>query len=176
MPVADILGHREAMLYVWTQGNEPRVDPVYHHGGSLQLGLWDRLEIGFDDDFEGTTTWNAKVLLAESPLGALSLGWLSIEGNRATPFAFGRLDLRGWRLHAGWLRDGVSSPMVGLDAPLGSWTLMAEWIGGEGAIGWIGVCGEVLAPGLSLTLSLGMPERSSDGVQHVVCLQYGVRF
>ena len=65
MPVADILRHREAMLYVWTQGNERHVDPVYYHGNSLQVGLWDSLEIGYDDDFEGTTSWNAKVLLGE---------------------------------------------------------------------------------------------------------------
>ncbi|MCX7799074.1 MAG: hypothetical protein N2109_01885 [Fimbriimonadales bacterium] len=176
MPIADVLGHREAMLYLWTQGNERRVDPVYHHGGSLQVGLWDRLEIGYDDDFEGTATWNAKLLLAEGPAGALSVGWQSIEGDRATPFVVGRLDFRGWRLHAGWLRDGVSRPIAGVDAPLGSWTVMADWIGGDGATAWFGVCGEVLTPGLCLTLSVGVPERRSDGVQHVLCLQYGVRF
>ncbi|MFN3685146.1 MAG: hypothetical protein ACK41F_14620 [Fimbriimonadaceae bacterium] len=176
MPIADVLRHREAMVYLWTQGNERSVDPVYHHGNSLQVGLWDRLEVGYDDDFEGTTTWNAKVLLGEGKDGAVSVGWTSIEGDRATPFVVGRLDLPGWRLHAGWTRDGVSRAMIGLDAPLGSWTLMAECIGGEGGATWIGACGEALAPGLTLTLSVGVPHARSDGIQHIVCLQYGLRF
>lgn len=97
IPVADILRHREAMIAYSIYGSEKNIDPTVTHAHAITIGLFDRLEIGYDNDFKGSTTFNAKLLLLEEPEDgkwALSAGIMNWDlYGYSEPYAVARYDL-----------------------------------------------------------------------------------
>ena len=181
MPIADILGHGEAYYGYGVTGTERSVSKAVEHAHGMEFGLLDRLELGFDNDFAGSTILNTKVLLFEEPEEAryaLSIGvadWSDVSGSAVVS---ARHDFDGFRLHAAFMNDGAGSLAFGMDAPFlesGTWTL--EYATGPGAYVWGGLFLPVESvPGLELDLFLGVPADRSDGVQYSVGLVYGWSF
>ena len=182
MPISDTLAHREAgITYV---GAASQHDNRYGHTNGLQIGLFDRAEVGFDNDFFGKTVWNAKLNLFENPKFApgtsLSIGAMNChQDNKTDWFAVGRKDFANFRLHGGFmLNDGVKRGMFGIDFAFGEeCTLMIEHIAGANEYSWGGVSYAPKAlPGITIGAAIGLPNRKSDGTQHYLTAGYGFRF
>lgn len=182
MPIADILGHRE-YLHTWTMfGTEKNIDSRWYHSHAGLVGLFDRAEVGFDNDFMGNTTLNAKVLLFEEPKDAkyaLSAGTVGWKDGNGTNYVVGRYDFDQFRVHAGWLNDGENRLMVGIDGALGksgmSWSL--EHTTGTGARSWVGLSVPFeQIKGFSVLLGVGVPNKKEEGVQFAVTFNYGFKF
>ncbi|MCW5937336.1 MAG: hypothetical protein KIT11_08525 [Fimbriimonadaceae bacterium] len=181
IPIADILRHRELALAYQVSGNEKNVDPKTSHSNGAELGLFDRLEIGYDNDFEGTSVANAKVLLYETPKTgdlAVSYGWMNWSGESYDQYLAVRKDFAQFRLHAGWFQDDRNRLMLGIDTPLNSnVTLMADFTRGPGSGTWVGVAGGVPGvDGLNWMVGFGLPIEKSDGLRHTAMVGYNVRF
>lgn len=184
MPIADIVRHREAFgMYSITGTN---LDKTYVHGNSLTVGLFDRIEIGYDNDFLGTTTYNAKLLLIDKPKQApnlqFSVGFTSASFDRdyREPYAVASYSVGEGTLHAGyWRTGGVNRGMFGADFPCGIQGLsaMVEHISGPNSSTWLGLSYEIpWVEGLSLSVSFGIPSEKSDGTTRAAYLIYYFKF
>ncbi len=182
MPIADVLGHREA-IYAYT-ASAVQGDKRYSHAHGLEIGLFDKAEIGFDNDFMGETVWNAKVSLWDNPKcapgTACSVGVMNLHRNHKPDWvAVGRKDFNSFRVHGGiMLNDGVRRGILGADfAAAPGVTIMLDHIAGAGEYSWGGFSYAPDAiPGLSVGAAFGVPNRKSDGTQHYVTAGYGFRF
>ncbi|MGV3618646.1 MAG: hypothetical protein ACO1SV_25260 [Fimbriimonas sp.] len=172
IPVADILGDREAYAMAYAYGNERNVSRgAYAFGQGLELGLGDRIEFGYDNDFLGSTLLNAKLQIASGETWALSAGFNgAVPGGRTSnQYLVGRLDFSDFRLHAGILKNDRNRLMLGIDGDLGGgWSYMADFVSGPGSATWVGVNAPL--GNLCLTVAGGLPGRRSDGIQHMVSL------
>lgn len=182
IPVADILRHREAMIAYSIYGSEKNIDPTVTHAHAITIGLFDRLEIGYDNDFKGSTTFNAKLLLLEEPEDgkwALSAGIMNWDlYGYSEPYAVARYDLPFCRLHLGAIRDDRWRLIAGVDFPLfGDWSGMIDFKSGPGSYTWFGLSAPIKGiEGLSIWAGVGYPSTRSDGVQWSASLTYVVRF
>jgi hypothetical protein len=169
IPIADILGHREIYLNVGAWGTERRISKEIDYFNSATVGFGDRMEFGYDNDFEGYTTWNVKVLLFEdekSGRWALSGGYVGLRKDESQSYLVGRYDLTDrLRLHAGWLEDGKSRSMLGLDYSISdNLTFMADSISGRDSYTYLGLNAVSSAlPGFDLTLTAGIPHQRDNG-------------
>lgn len=171
MPIADILGHREVSAMVYAYGSERQISRGYTWGQGLELGLGDRIEFGYDNDFLGSTALNGKLQLASGETWAVSTGFNGVTpgGPATNHYLVGRVDLPDFRLHLGVLRNDRHRLMVGIDGDLGGgWSYMADHVSGPGSYTWLGV-NAPLGP-LCLTIAGGIPGHRADGVQHMVSL------
>ena len=159
--------------------------PVRLHGRRAQhnyqngiVGLFERVELGYANDFNGWTVTGCKVLLSESETGAVSVGLMNYDGHHADPFAVGRLDFKGWRAHGGVIRDDRHRIVLGADFELPhGWSGMADWTSGPNGYGWVGVNIPVRGiPGLNVMPMVGFPNTKGDGIQHSVNVWFGFRF
>ena len=188
IPIADVLGHRECSYGYTLSGNEKGVDPRYYHAHGLEVGLFDRMELGFDNDFQGSTSYNFKLLVLDDPKHAryaLSVGGTGF-GDGMTPgtFVAARYNFGEHRLHAGYWQAGDNRFVVGMDGPLvgmGKWchgaSYSAERLWGEGASTTLAVYFPVKGvSGLSAGIGLTVPDDRASGVQHSVALTYGFKF
>lgn len=185
MPIADILGHGEAYYTYSILGNERNVEKGYFHAHGVQFGLADRVEVGFDNDFFGSTTFNAKALLLDDKKSgryALSFGLLNLGDRSGDMYLVGRYDLsKNCRFHCGYMQAGDNSAIIGFDGPVNwnrlkdcSWS--AEHISGDDARTWFALNVPVKeVPGLSAMLGFGIPKEKSSGIQHMAVLTYGFR-
>lgn len=181
MPIADILAHREAFAFVGLQGNERNIDRSYAKFNALTVGLFDRIEVGVDNDFLGTTIFNAKLQLWDSPKQmpgtALSVGFANCNGRRSDPFIVGRVDMKGYRLHAGLWRTDTIRAMFGTDFDAFGGTGSIEFLSGPGSQTWLGYYFDIKqVEGLGIMLSVGIPSDHSVGVQHAAVLNYAFKF
>lgn len=182
MPVADVLAHREGALSQYWYGTERKIDPRWYPGWSVQVSWADRVELGLDNDFSGTTLANLKVSLVDGnkrlPNFALSAGAMNWSGKDVDPYVVARYDLSGLRFHGGWVRTGGASRlMAGVDFPLfAGVTGMIDGTTGPDSVWWFGAAGNVDAlPGLNYWLGAGVPTRKSDGTQFGVLVGYYFR-
>ena len=179
IPIADILAHREATyLYAFTGGERNITGGAYTHYQNGIVGLFERVELGYANDFNGWTVTGCKVLLSESETGAVSVGLMNYDGHHADPFAVGRLDFKGWRAHGGVIRDDRHRIVLGADFELPhGWSGMADWTSGPTGDGWVGVNIPVRGiPGLNVMPMVGFPNTKGDGIQHSVNVWFGFRF
>lgn len=181
IPIADILRHREMSFTHAIVGTEPRFDKRYIHAGGIQAGVFDRAEFGFDTDYEGDFTFNAKALLYETPESgrfALSAGVQTFQDGKGDPYVVARMDFASFRLHGGWLRDTRHRMIVGVDFPIcGDYVGIAEHTTGRDGSTWFGVAGPLFGvPGLSFSVGIGMPHAKADPIQHTATISYGLRF
>lgn len=184
MPIADILAHREAFAYVGFGGTERNVSKGYYYYNAATVGVFDRAEIGYDNDFLGNTTYNIKVQLFDSPARlegtALSVGLMNCNGGYREPYIVGRHDFKDFRLHAGyWNTAGCGRMVVGADFPLfGNGTGTLEFMSGPSSITWGSVFVPVdsILPGLGLVFAVGMPSNHAEGLQHSAMAYYSFKF
>ncbi len=178
IPIADILRHREMEVGLSASGNERRIDPGYSWAPYVQGGLYDKVDLGYDNDFLGRTDFNFKALLVEKTGFAFSVGMtgLSFRGERPTPYAVSRFDMGKVRLHAGVMRDDRYRGMIGVDAEVvDGITFMADCITGPGSVAWAGLNFRTPVPGLTVSIAGGVPFRRSEGVQHQIGLAYNFK-
>jgi hypothetical protein len=181
MPIADILGHREAVYQISLVGNELNVDKAHYYDEGLTFGIRDIAEVGYDNDFRGNTALNAKVQLYHTPNAskfALSLGMQNIGllGAQPDKYLVARYDLKAFRIHAGYIYNDRSRLMLGLDAPLPrACCLNVDYMSGPGSYLWTGLCLPVPIKGLQIMLSGGIPMDHRNGVQHQFYVSYGFK-
>lgn len=179
IPIADILGHREVYSSYTATGYERHIDKKIYHFAGFQVGLFDRLEIGADTDLEGWTGLNAKLLLVEPEDGryALSAGIRNWEKGWSEPYLVGRVDFSNFRAHAGVMDAGSEVVFLGADFPIGEATGLVEWTSGAANYFWGGI--DFALPkldGFTVTLSIGIPNKKSNGTSGMASLNYGFRF
>jgi hypothetical protein len=174
IPVADVLGHREAYAMVYAYGYERNVNRGgYDWGQGFEVGLFDRLEFGYDNDLRGGTELNVKFQFAHGANWAISAG---IDG--ATPgaktanhYVVGRFDAGTLHFHAGLMRNDRNRLLLGIEGDLKEgWSWMADFTSGPGSYAWVGLNAPV-GP-LWLTLAAGIPGNRADGVQHMISAMY----
>lgn len=182
IPIADILRHREVTYGYSLGGTERNIDKSIWHSHCLTIGLFDRIEVGFDNDFLGTTTYNAKILLWETPETgqmALSAGIQNWDGSSySEPYLVGRYDLPFCRVHVGALRDDRWRLIAGVDFPIfGDWTGAIDFRSGPGSQIWAGFSAPIPGiDGLSLDVYGGFPIERSEGIQYSIGVTYFFRF
>jgi len=184
IPIADIVRHREAFGMYSIAGTN--LDKSYVHGNSLTVGLFDRIEFGYDNDFLGSTSYNAKILLVEgwkqAPQLMVSAGVMngSFDSDYREPYLVGSWSLDKATLHAGyWRTGGVNRAIFGADFETGLPGLigLAEHLTGPNGYTYLGLNYEFSAiPGLSLTVSFGLPSEKADGTVRMACLIYYFKF
>lgn len=181
IPIADIVKHREGFAYVGLQGTERNISKGYSFFNSATVGLFDRVEIGYDNDFLGGYTYNVKLQIFESPKqlpgASLSVGVMNANGGYREPYVVGRYDMKGYRLHGGyWNTMGAGRGFFGADFPVFAGTGSVEFISGDGSQTWASLYWPIDAvPGLGIFASVGFPSRKSDGIQHMALLLYSFR-
>lgn len=178
MPVADVLGDREISFSLYSYGERFKIGERGTSWHATQIGLFDGIEFGYDNNFYGETVWNAKLQFAKTKWGAVSGGLLNWKSGSATPYVVGRVDFEKFRLHAGWLKDDYERALVGVDFEL-PWgmTGMIDWFSAPNSYVWAGVSFEVpKLRGVNLTVSAGVPTVSGDRTLHSITLGYNIRF
>lgn len=183
MPIAEILKHREIYLAHNAAGTERQIDKRILHSNTGVVGLFDRIEIGWVNDYGHETTLDAKVQIFDGAPGlanfALSAGFIGWRGREIDPYLVGRYDAGAYRLHAGWIRESHEHKlMLGLDADMPSgFTFLADFFSGSSSFTYLGFSYEVPSvEGLLLTAGFGIPARRSDGYQGYVNVGYGFKF
>lgn len=177
IPIADVLGHREFLFMNGTYGTEWRVTRKYTNVALPEVGLFDRFEVGLDNDYLGNTVYNGKFQFYKDSHSALAVGVQNMKEGTATPFVVGRYDFNGFRVHGGWMQDNTDRMIAGLDCPT-PWdgTAMFDYISGpEGSVwaGWSVPIKQV--PGLSVMGTVGIPLKHGEAVQHGFLVAYGFR-
>lgn len=182
MPIADILKHREAFAFAGLSGTERNVSKGYSYFNAATVGLFDRAEIGFDNDFLGNTTYNIKVQLFDSlpklEGTSLSVGLVNCTGAYREPYVVARRDFKDFRLHAGyWNTMGCGRMMIGADfSVFGNGTGTIEFLSGPSSITWGSLYVPIDAiPGLGVVLGVGVPSNRSEGIQHSALLFYSFK-
>ena len=178
MPIADVLKHREAFAYAGLQAYQRKVSKAYDPFDAVTVGLFDRVEIGVDNDFRGTWCGNAKLQIFERDRAALSVGATGWRGEAMDPFVVGRFDSQGFRLHGGlWRTGGAGRAMLGADFPAGrEFTGSVEFLSGPGGQVWAALFYAVpQVPGLGVQAALGASSDRAVGVQHAACLFYAFK-
>ena len=182
MPIADVLAHREFNFEIAGSGNERNIDKAYHWGQAVTVGLYDVMEFGYDNDFLGNTTLNAKWQFYQSPgagkfalaVGMQNIGLLDEQPDK---YVVGRYDMKACRVHAGCLYNDRYRTMLGVDAPLPKGlTFAADYISGPGSYVWTQIAIPLPIQGFQLGLSGGFPFEKANGIQHQISLSYDRKF
>ncbi len=167
MTTADVLGHNEVALEYQNDGVQLFGDDC-NDWALLQVGLFDRLELGADRCFDGEegTFGNVKVLLQEEeetrPAVAVGVQNLA-EGESAQPYVAVAKDAAGARLHLGVIRlDDETEIMAGVEWGLAERaTLVLDHVTGTGSVSGVGL-GVDVTDKVSLCVSRIL-DHSSDG-------------
>ena len=187
MPIADLIGYRSALYAPTISGYERRIDKGYHWSHVLTIGVSNTVEIGANNNFQGSTQLDVKMALASGKNFAVSAGIYNYDVDNKTfdHYVVGRFDfsekdirmLKGLRLHAGWLQSDASHLMLGTDfaLPYGM-SAMADYVSGNHTYVWTGINIPTKIPGLVLTPMVGVPNHRDDGVQHSLAFNYGFKF
>lgn len=186
-PIADVLAHREVLFYHGIAGFDRRVDKRVQHWQGLTVGIFDGAEFGYDNDYMGTTVFNAKVRLAQGKGGkwAVSAGVQNLDGRTGAmdKYVVGRADFKTFRVHAGYLRADRPRLISGLDGPIsarlrlpeGS-TWMVDYVSGPLSPIWAAVNIPLGNPRVQLMIAGGIPLQAATGWQYQFALNYGFRF
>jgi hypothetical protein len=180
IPIADILGHREAVIGYSAYGNERKIDKSISHYSYVCVGIGDFAEVAISDDLMADQGLHAKVKLLEGSNYMVSAGFSNYSGKglEADYFVVGRYDLKNVRLHFGYLKNDEHRAFFGADfSVFGNCSASLEWTTGPGAYGWVSLNVPVKQlPGLNLWLGAGIPsERETQGYQWTVGLWYGFK-
>lgn len=173
IPVAEVLKHREISIGYGITG-DPQSES---HDASLQIGLFDRIEIGTDQNLRGQGTWNLKVKIVEAADTAIAVGFTDHSGRTTNWFGVASQSVGKLTLHGGWWRtDDRSSLIVGAEYEIGEISLMADHISGSEGSTWLGLSAPIAhVPGLEFGTALGVPNRRS-GLLHTFYVTYTFRF
>jgi hypothetical protein len=176
IPIADVLGHREFLFSMGSTGTDFDVTQRRSDSHSLEFGLGDRLELGYDNDFLGSTVFNAKLQVIQGKGRAVSVGAMNWNSGSMTPFVDGRLDGKGYRLHAGWMKDSKKHLIGGIDFPVFAATGDLEYISGPKGAVWAGLSIPFAAlKGLTVGLGAGVSVNGKSQLMHSVSVGYGFK-
>jgi hypothetical protein len=180
MPIADILKHRETQLELGAFASD--VDRRYSFYQAGTVGLFDRIELGYDIDFLGDTRFHVKLQLFETPPdtpgSAVSVGVMGVRGRESEPYAVGRYDLSNFRLHAGvWRTMGATRLAVGADFEVfGEGVASLEFLSGPSSQTWASLYYPIQqVPGLGAFVAVGFSSDRSEGTMHLATLIYNFR-
>lgn len=177
IPTADVIGSREAVLTHSVAGEQGRMRHTHAYSG--QFGLGDRLEAGFDADYAGGTTLNAKVRLWESRNGRLAVagGFTNFRKQSGDGYIVATGDQGAYRLHGGWMNDGQKRWFVGADTVVfGDVSLMAEHLGGRGGSTYVGFAAPIKGVrGASFGAFFGKPNTRHHPQEHGAFVSFGFR-
>jgi hypothetical protein len=184
IPIADTLKHREAVLNYTVTGQEAKISKQYAHGNFVQVGLLDKLELGYDNDFNGNTFLNGKLNVMDGDQKflkgvALSVGVTGVKGKNVDPYVVARKDFGKLRIHGGWWRVAkVNSAIWGADYEVSdAVTLMVDHISGTNNYTYVGLYTDVPAiKGLNIGAAMGFNGNKANGKVHLVSVSYGFRF
>ncbi len=178
IPIAEVLGHRELYVFYGFSGTEPSISKENFHTTSIEVGIGDRIELGYDDDLRGFGEGNIKINLHSGKKCGLSAGLMGIGQGTAQKFVVGTYAVgESARVHGGWLDDGTNRWMAGYDMAFGeNGTLMIDTISGGDSYTYVGF-NWVLPKlgGLDVTLSAGIPHERANGYAYNVYVGYGIR-
>ena len=181
IPIADILAHREIVYTFQTTGFEHRINPRYSWAHALQVGVFNRAEVGFDNDFLGNTVYNGKFQVfneQQVKKTALSVGVWNYQHGKGDWDVVGRRDCSGYRLHCGYQQSDEGHLMAGIDAPWGNSIVSLDYNTGSHSSGF-GTAAVTTpikqVPGLSFMGVLTVPTDHLNGVQHTFVLIYDHR-
>jgi hypothetical protein len=169
VPTSDTLGHRQAAYTYFANGTEHSVTKRYTHVHGIQVGMGDRFEFGFDNDFAKAWDWNAKVKLWESADAsqAASFGVMRATSPGTDSYLALRQDFDAGRLHFGVSSFNAGTLMAGWDMPLGPGVLMADTSTGAAGFWSVGYYQTVQADwGLGLSAAVIVPYDSSQPTNH----------
>lgn len=178
MPIADILKHREAFAFAGLLGYERNVSKGHDYFNAATVGLYNKVEVGYDSDFMGSISGNVKLQLFEGKGTALSVGVVNWRGDAVDPYIVGRYDGKGYRLHGGvWRTGGTGRLMLGTDFPVAEGlTGSLEFLSGPGSQGWAGLFYAIPGiPGLGVQVAAGISSDHSAGIQHSALLFYSFK-
>ncbi len=178
IPTADIYGHRQGLLELLAEGTERRVDKRYYFSHRVRVGLLDRVEVGYSNDFLGESALNVKVRVKTWKHVTVSVGSEGMRrGLRADVYAVGLYELPTVRFHAGVLQNDRFQAMLGVDFDLGSGIVgMVDYVTGPGGAFWAGIEIPLPLEGLSLYLAGGLPNARGEVFQHAGGLYYEFDF
>ena len=181
-PIADFLAHREYQENVTAGGTENYLDPKVNWSQGGTLGLFDKGEIGFTNDFESGWGYEAKVKLFESAgdhkfLVSGGFANVSTTDNTVDKFIMARYDAGKVRVHAGYYYSDFGVGVFGVDFGLPHGMSGAiEHATGPGATTWFALNMPVFTEKLQLMLGAGVPWEHGDGYKYTAALTYGMRF
>lgn len=177
IPTADTLRHREVVLMHSVAGQQGL--ERHSHSYSGLVGVGDRLEVGFDADYAGGTTLNAKVRLLESKDGryALAAGYMNFRKQTGDGYVVATGDMGSFRLHGGLLDDGQKRWMAGVDTvAFGDVTVMAEHVSGRGGMTYVGFAAPIKGVrGASFGAYVGWPNTRYEPQEYGAFVSYGFR-
>lgn len=175
MPIADILRHRELALG-YTIAGSPNGNREIHHVPGFELGLFDRIEFGFDSNLRGGDTVDAKLLLWESDKAAISIGVLGWHDTDSSRYVVGRYDYKNVRFHGSLMRTpDASVAQFGIDFAFGPGAVMADYTSGRGGYTWFAYAFSPMDH-VSVMLGAGRPTDSNGGYRYYSMVTYAMRF
>lgn len=162
-------------------GFEHKVTSKYSHGNAIETGLFNRIELGYDNDWSGNTVYNAKVQLLNEKdtkgFGAFSVGAQNYKTSKGDWCWVGRHDGKGYRAHFGYLQSDEGHAMFGIDAPYRTETVSLEYFGGNGGrVSGAYTFNVKQIEGLSIMLVLSRPNDPANGWYHSAVFNYGFRY
>ena len=170
MPIADILKHMENQTTSGATGFDRRISKGFAYQNGFLLGVRNRAEIGYDNDFLGNTVYNAKLQLFDESVvhdTALSVGTQNFANGNGDFYVVGRRDTKACRFHAGLLHSDEYHPMIGADTPWGQSTLQLEFMAGRNARATASVVTAIQqVKGLQVMLGISAPTDQRNGVQY----------
>jgi hypothetical protein len=182
LPISDVLGHLEIYMEYNLTLNERNKDQTAYHCMALEVGLWDRVELGIDLGLDPKTseTWNAKVRLFQSKddAFALSAGLWNCAEDYVEPYLTGSYRLGDSRLHLGVTHDQTTRLMAGSETCITKHLCAyTDYISGPNEQLWFGAgyCHPKIQ-GLLLGVSLKIPLSKDQGFQSVLKLGYTTHF
>jgi hypothetical protein len=184
MPVAYILKNREGILQ-WV-ASASKQNRRYVHSYAVEVGVADRVELGYDNDFGGNYIGNIKLNLMDGTKSCcgvkglvVSCGLNNVQKGKSDPFLVVGYGLKNARVHATWMRSGSKNQAgFGVDTPiLGDGALMLEHITGDSPYTWVGLTKPVPGiAGLNVGASFGFGSKSGSDTLHYVTMFYGFKF
>ncbi|MFQ3586848.1 MAG: hypothetical protein SNJ74_00905 [Fimbriimonadaceae bacterium] len=177
IPTADTLPHREVVLMQSSARQQGFERPTHSYSGLV--GVADRLELGFDADYAGGTTLNAKVRMLESKDGrfAVAGGFMNFRKQTGDGYVVATSDIGAFRLHGGLLDDGERRWMAGFESVVfGDVILMAEHASGRGGMTYAGFVAPLRGVcGASFGFYVGKPNSRHKPGEHGAFVSYGFR-
>ena len=180
-PIADILKHREGLYYVGFGGYARNINKGFSWYQSATFGLFDKAEIGFSNDFLGSTLLDGKVQIYDSPKQGVSLSfgvnqYDTVTGKSDTFLAY-RKDMGNFRFHAQAYKSEKIVGVFGVDFGWANgWSGAIEHVTGFDSEVWLAMNSPVFADRFSVMFATRVPWNGGPGIQYQACLNYGFRF
>ncbi len=180
-PIADMLKHREGLHIFGGGGYARNVNKGFSWYQTSTFGLFDKAEVGFSNDFLGSTLLDAKVQIYDAPKQGVSVSfginrYDTVTRTSDTYVAF-RKDMGNFRFHAQAYKADKIVGVFGVDFGCANgWSGAIEHVTGHDSEIWLAMNSPVFADRFSIMLATRAPWDGGPGIQYQACLNYGFRF